>query len=517
VLQKVYLIIIVVLSISIAQAAPWVEPDDLALRNDIQLLADTGIISAPVTTYPLMWNAIKTDLLSANTALFNESQKKAYSHVLFSYRYNAKQQNITKKSVYLASNELPLTSFGNDYFDQGNIEISNEFFIGNLAGKFQINYRLGLDEQQTANLGNDLTVDGSYLAYKLGNWVLSAGAIERWWGPGIDTSLIMSTNARPLPALTITRDSSSAFETKWLSWIGPWTLTAQMAKLESNRVVPDTLMWSSRGTFRPFRGLEIGASWSFQWAGEDQPSSIKDFFEVLAGSKECANGNDSCDVSNNTFQGNHLAGYDIRWSDSLFALPYALYYQTIGEDGSPNAGIITDKATLYGFETRLVWFKQRIMANIEYTDTQVACGGTGTTALNCMYEHSIYQSGYRYYRRNIGSTYDNDAQTFTATVLVQTPTGNSWQLKMRSAQLNTDNIDRYPNDSNNGNTVSKIAKDLLQFDGQYKFIALDSHFTFGIRVNHYNFDNNVIMTANITEQKNDDTDFDTYAKWEYRF
>jgi hypothetical protein len=290
-----------------------------------------------------------------------------------------------------------------------------------------------------------------------------------------------------------------------------------MAKLESDRAVPDTLMWSSRATFRPFRGLEVGAAWSFQWAGEGQPNSIKDFFEVLAGSKECANGNNSCDASNNTYQGNHLAGYDIRWSDSLLGMPYALYYQTIGEDGSPNAGIITDKATLAGIETRLTWFDHRIMANIEFTDTQVACAGSGSTELNCFYEHSIYQSGYRYYRRSIGSTYDNDAQTLTATVLIQTPTGNNWQLKMRNAQLNTDNIDRFSDDINKGNSVSKFAKDLLQFDGQYKFIALDSRFTLGIRINHYKYDKKLITTDNSNIETSDDTNLDAYAKWEYRF
>jgi hypothetical protein len=516
-LLKLYLVLLLGFIGSTIQAAPWVEPDDLALRNDIQMLADSGILSAPVTTYPLMWNAISADLLSINTSLLNEPQKQAYNHVLYSYRYNSKQQNITKKSVYLASRNERFTSFGNDHFDQGNIDLSDEFFIGNLAGKLQVNYRFGLDNERHVNLGNDITVDGSYLAYKLGNWVVSAGAIERWWGPGIDTSLIMSTNARALPALSITRDNSAAFETMWLNWIGPWTLTAQMAKLESNRVVPDTLMWSSRATFRPFRGLELGAAWSFQWAGDGQPNSMKDFLNVLAGSKECANGNDSCDTSNNTFQGNHLAGYDIRWSDNLFELPYALYYQTIGEDGSPNAGIITDKAVLYGIETRLYLFEQRIMANIEYSDTQVACGGTGTTALNCFYEHGTYQSGYRYYQRSIGSTYDNDAQTLTATILIQTPSGNSWQLKIRNAQLNTDNLDRFPNDINNGNTVSKVAEDLLQFDGQYKFIALDSRFTLGIRVNHYSYDKSLTMNVNALAKNNTDTDIDAYAKWEYRF
>ena len=495
-------------------AAPWVEPDDLALRNDIQLLADAGIITAPVTTYPLMWNAIKADILSAKVYLLTDAQAQALSHVKYNYKYASSSQNITKKTIYLASNANRFTSFGNDNFDQGNIELSDEFFVGNLAGKLQVNYRIGLDDIPELNQGNDLTVDGSYLAYKLGNWVLNAGAVERWWGPGIDTSLIMSTNSRPLPAISITRDDSKAFETPWLSWIGPWTLTAQMAKLEGDRAVSDTLMWSTRATFRPFRGLEIGTAWSFQWAGEGQPSSIKDFFTTLLGKKKCVNNQPDCDPELNTFQGNHLAGYDIRWSDTAFDLPYAIYFQTIGEDGSPNAGIITDKADMYGIETRFTLLEQNILANIELYDTQVACSGDNPT-LNCFYEHGTYQSGYRYYRRTIGSTYDNDAKTIVATFLIQTKAGNSWQLKFRKAQLNTDNIDRYPDDINLGNPVSKIAEDVLQFDGQYKFIAFDSRFTLGMIVTNSQYPSNQDLTGE--QNLEEGTELDAYLKWEYRF
>ena len=492
-------------------AAPLVEPTDLALRNDIQLLADSGIITAPVTTYPLMWNAIKDDIMSANISLLNDAQVQALNHVRYNFRYASGKQNITKKSIYLASNANRFTSYGNDNFDHGNIELSDEFFVGNLAGKIQVNYRLGLDDIPELNQGNDINIDGSYLAYKLGNWVLSAGAIDRWWGPGIDTNLIMTTNSRPLPAMSITRDNSNAFVTPWLSWIGPWTLTAQMAQLESDREVPDTLMWSTRATIRPFRGLEIGTAWSFQWAGEGQPSSMKDFFNILTGGNECTSEDEACNPSQ---LGNHLAGYDVRWSDRMFGLSYAIYLQTIGEDKSPNA-LITDKADMYGIETRFTLFNQRILANLEYTDTQVACTG-GSPALNCFYEHTEYKSGYRYYRRTIGSTYDNDAQTLVATFLIQTTAGNSWQLKFRKVQLNTDNIDLYPDDINMGNPVSKVAEDVLQFDGQYKFIALDSRFTLGIIVTNSTFANKESTLSNDSDNE-DGTEFDTYVKWEYRF
>jgi len=499
-----------------SQAVPWVEPDDLALRNDIQLLADAGIITAPVTTYPLMWNAIKSDILSAKTSLLSEAQKQALNHVKFNYYYASKNQNITKKSVYLASDANRFSSYDNNEFDRGHVALSDEFFIGNLAGKLQINYRLGVDDIPELNQASDINIDGSFLAYKLGNWVIGAGAIDRWWGPSIDSNLIMSNNARPLPAISITRDNSTAFETPWLSWIGSWTLTAQMAKLEKSRSVADSLMWSTRGTIRPLRGLEIGATWSFQWGGKGQPNSIKDFFDVLRGGQECANGGANCDDELNTYQGNHLAGYDVRWSDTLFDVPYALYFQTIGEDGSPSSGLITDKADMYGIETRFTLFKNRVLANIEYSDTQVACGDV-STSYNCFYEHVTYKSGYRYYQRGIGSTYDNDAQSLVTTFLIQTNTGSSWQLKFKKLKLNTDNSDKYPNDINLGNKVSKLAEDVLQFDGQYKFIALDSRFTVGLMLTNSTFDNNKTANSNTNIANKDGTEVDAYIKWEYRF
>ncbi|MFT5003578.1 MAG: hypothetical protein ACI952_001932, partial [Flavobacteriales bacterium] len=152
----------------------------------------------------------------------------------------------------------------------------------------------------------------------------------------------------------------------------------------------------------------------------------------------------------------------------------------------------------------------------EYTDTQVACVGNGSTALNCFYEHGTYQSGYRYYQRTIGSTYDNDAQTLVATFLIQTTAGSSWQLKLRKVQLNTDNSDWYPDDINMGNSVSQVAEDVLQFDGQYKFIAFDSRFTLGAIVTNSKSDNNKGKISNNPNDE-DGTELDAYIKWEYRF
>ena len=164
-ISAIYCLLLINVILNTSSAAPWVEPDDLALRSDIQLLADSGIITAPVTTYPLMWNAIKNDILSVNTSLLNDEQLQALNHVRYSYKYASSNQNTTKKSIYLSSSANRFTSYGNDNFDQGNVEVSDEFFVGNLAGKIQVNYRLGLDDNPELNQGSDMNLDGIALVF----------------------------------------------------------------------------------------------------------------------------------------------------------------------------------------------------------------------------------------------------------------------------------------------------------------------------------------------------------------
>ena len=64
------------------------------------------------------------------------------------------------------------------------------------------------------------------MAGKLWNQWLIAGQIPTYWGPGHDGSLIRGDASRPVYGLTMQRADQSAFESKWLSWIGPWQYQA---------------------------------------------------------------------------------------------------------------------------------------------------------------------------------------------------------------------------------------------------------------------------------------------------
>ena len=495
-------------------AEPWVKPDDYGLRADIQQLADAGVILAPVTTYPLMWKSFISDVQSMPLEQLSPSLQDALLRVKHRYKSENSSSHSLQLSAFAATDPIIATSFGATNTQETELSAAYAYLGDNFAAKVAINYRsdgkkclvdgkttddIVTDEQALTDC-NDTSLDDSYLAYRLGNWIFRAGAVEQFWGPGVDNSLIMSGNAKPLPALSVTREKGTAFETPWLSWIGQWGFTAQMAKLESTRVIPDALLWSTRVNFRPIQQLEIALSWSAQWAGDGQPGSAGDFIDVITGQTTCTNGNDSCDSQFESKIGNQLAGIDIRWSGTLFNQPYAIYGSTIGEDASSQFKP-SDRAYLFGIQTNQRLYDLNILINAEYIDTGVTCTEL-LTRQNCYYEHIDYKSGYRYHGRNIGSTFDNDTQSLVFTILGQLSNGDDWQVKLRSVDYNSDNTDRYGNNPDLGNTITKTGFNSKQLELRYRMLSMGGRVTLGAFAS-----------------KNDGAENDTsaFAKYEYNF
>lgn len=472
-------------------AEPWVKPDDYGLRADIQRLADAGVILAPVTTYPLMWKSFISDVQSMPLEQLSPSLQDALLRVKHRYKSENSSSHSLQLSAFAATDPIIATSFGATNTQETELSAAYAYLGDNFAAKVAINYRKDgkkclvdgkttddiVTNEQALTDCNDTSLDDSYLAYRLGNWIFRAGAVEQFWGPGVDNSLIMSGNAKPLPALSVTREKSTAFETPWLSWIGQWGFTAQMAKLETTRVVSDTLLWSTRVNFRPIQQLEVALSWSAQWAGDGQRGSAGDFIDVITGQTTCIDGNVNCDSQLESKIGNQLAGIDIRWSDTLFNQPYAVYASTIGEDASSQFKP-ADRAYLFGVQTTQRLYDQNLLINVEYIDTGVSCQADSISE-NCYYEHSTYKSGYRYHGRTIGSTYDNDAQSVVLTLLGQLSNGDDWQVKLRSVDYNSDNRDLYPNNPDLGNTITKIGFNSKQLEMRYRMLSMGGRVTLG--------------------------------------
>ena len=126
--------------------------------------------------------------------------------------------------------------------------------------------------------------DGSYLGVNVGNFMISAGFMERWWGPGWDGSLILSTNARPIPSLTLERNYTDPFKSKWLSWIGPWRASIALGEMEGSDVaVPNVKFLAARVNFKPRPWLEFGLTRTAQFCGGDRPCDWDTFTDMLFG------------------------------------------------------------------------------------------------------------------------------------------------------------------------------------------------------------------------------------------
>src|SRR5699024_2183634 len=124
----------------------------------------------------------------------------------------------------------PFRGFADSPREQGELSVRASWMSDHLAINAQGTYALDPAD------GQKWRADGSYLGVNVGNFMLSAGFVERWWGPGWDGSLILSTNARPIPSVTLERNYTDPFKSRWLSWIGPWRASIAVGEEEGSGV-----------------------------------------------------------------------------------------------------------------------------------------------------------------------------------------------------------------------------------------------------------------------------------------
>ncbi|HEX2139331.1 MAG TPA: capsule assembly Wzi family protein, partial [Woeseiaceae bacterium] len=406
-------------------AGPLIPAGNVALRADIQLLADHGIIQGPVTTWPLAWRAIRSEIDNADVSALPAGVRRALVRVRESAVPERTGGDIRYHAALSAAEEPSrIRSFADTPREAG------EIGAGASWSGTRVNVTLQGQLVNSPDDGNEYRYDGSFVEIALGNFSIAASTLDRWWGPGWDGSLVLSNNARPIPALTIDRNGTDAFQSPWLGWIGPWDLSVIFGQLETERAVPDTRFFGLRFNFRPLKSLEIGLSRAAQWCGEGRPCDFDAFADLLAGRDNL--GDDG--IAAGTEPGNQLAGIDVRWSLPDLPLPVAVYGQFIGEDeagGLPSrflAQFGLEAAGLWGNRWSWRWFG-------EVTDT--TCGFyESNDNFNCAYNHGIYRDGYRYRGRSIGHGADNDASLFSTGLLLIDGEESRWDVLARVGDLN---------------------------------------------------------------------------------
>ena len=410
---------------SAVQAEPWVDTRDAWLRADIERLSQAGVIKVPINTWPLMWGSVMNDLEAAEVNDILASLRDSLGRVLSAGR-DATRSSDPHQSVSLsvATESQTFRHYGDDAREGIELKARRYGVTDHMAYNFEvIQSKNPWDEDKTHH-------DNSYFGFVVGNWIGLLGNIEKWWGPGWNSSIILSNNARPTPGFTLHRNYSDPFEWPVLAWLGPWTANLFLSKLDDTRIIDDAKLVGLTVGFRPMPSLEINLRRSAQWGGEGRPQGLKNFIKLVGGvSDNCDNA--ECVV---TEPGNQLAGFDFSW-DTPWANA-SIYGQRIGDDYYN--GLPTDNALQLGIKLPLNTDLFSGMLFIEQDDTRTRAS---VDRYNTCYNHHIYQTGYRYQDRAIGATWDNDSKILSVGAVGYLRNGDQLELRYSEGTINRDSVE----------------------------------------------------------------------------
>jgi len=399
----------------------------MQLRNDVEILARHGVISGPVNSWPISWKQITRHL--SRTA---EMDLPPYARLAV-MRVKRKIPGELRVGAHIQATNNPKIVRGfektarNDLDAEATLEYNND--DTGTTVHLQGGYREG-DGEDYAHL------DGSYLSQDIGNWALYAGAFDRWWGPGRESTLILSNNARPMPSVGLRRIEPKPFKSKWLSWMGPWSWDMFVARMAEDRHVPHALIAGMRLTFEPVENFEVGLSRTLQLCGEGRPCDFETWGRALIA------GGDLENTGGAMGPGNQLASVDLSYTFRTGAKSaLKIYGEGTAEDEVGKFFLPYQYAKLIGMsvygphgDNGALW---RLSA--EYSDTvSQNIWLFGEKRNNVIYEHSIYRTGYRYKGRSLGHSLDNDSRLFSLVGEYRDSNDWTYTVKYHNTRINTD-------------------------------------------------------------------------------
>lgn len=397
--------------------------NDEHLRTDLNWLNQQGVIQISTSTWPMSGDEIQRALSQAKVT--NNAQQK----VIDSIQNGLKADNQMAKLGLFA--ETDQKNIPQTFADQNKSQYgaSLEFNAGgtNWDGKLRIN----AEKDPQVDNDQDVNVEGSYLAGKLWNQWLVAGQIPTYWGPGHDGSLIRGDASRPVYGFTVQRAEQNAFESKWLSWIGPWQYQAFAGQLDDYTAVPNTRLMGLRLTAQPLPYLELGASRTFQIDGEGQPGSAKAYWNAFIGK------DNACEDATCTGEGNpsnQIAGLDARLNlQSLLDVPVSLYGQYVGEDEA--GGLPAKKMYLAGIDYSSSYKSLPYQVYAEWADTT-----TNGSVDGISYSHHIYKDGYYQHGFPLGHAMGGDGEMVSVGGDIRFDRMNRLSGRVLFAKVNQSNL-----------------------------------------------------------------------------
>jgi hypothetical protein len=447
-------------AVLLARGAPaqgfFLPANDLRLREDLMLLVDHGVINLPLNEWPLARRDVAEAIANAKPEAFGEVALQVALARLQRASAEPDDADVWKIREVRASTGQP--GLLRDYATLGreNGELTS---VGGVSTD-RYSITLAATGVVDASDGQDIRFDGSDISIRWGNWLVSANQVDRWWGPGREGSLILSTNARPMPAISLDRIRSLPFDFPVLRWLGPWRFTTFFGFGEQHRPdVDQPLFMGMRLSFKPSSYFEFAMSRSAQFCGSERQCNAGTFWHMLIGQDNRGMRGASADPAREP--GNQMAGFEMRLVSPFKPLPIALYAQQTGEDSS-SSGIPERYLGLFGGE---MWFLLNtgsvLRTHVEYANTK-AKWYQSRDNWDVAYRQTIFFAGYRYRGRSIGHASDADAETTSIGLSLTSGEGSRWSVLYRHGVFDRDGgIDPY-----NPLTMGRSTYNATQIDWQ---------------------------------------------------
>jgi hypothetical protein len=381
-------------------AHPWAEVGDRQLKEDLELLRDVGIISGPVTSWPIPWSGIARDMEAVDGVAVSPFVRFAILRIKARMDASLAAGTRYEASLNAATEPGVVRDFGSAAREdaEAQVRVSHEF------DGVSLTYGIGWRRNQQ---GKDLHADNLQASAKLGNWALYAGTVETWWGPGTESALLFSNSARPFPKIGIKRLSPEPFTWPVLKWLGPWRFDFFVGILDEQREYSNQAVSGIRFTFQPIDHLEIGVQRALQLCGKGRPCSLNTWKNAFIG---LGNADNTGTINE---PGNQLAGFDFRYSRVLGPVAANFYFEAIAED--EDNFLIEQFARSWGASASGGFGESgaRWRAGVEYTDTLGSKILGGQKYIGSVYNQFIYTDGFTYRRKPIGASLDGDSKIFS--------------------------------------------------------------------------------------------------------
>jgi len=273
--------------------------------------------------------------------------------------------NITVGTAFNSKNTL---GFYNDLRTQNksNINFNLEYSKKNLSSRFSVNF----DDYDNLNF------DNSFINYENGIANINIGKVNRIWSFSKKSSLILSSNSRPLEVISI--KLKNKFNTQWLPATANWSAEIINGSTKNSYNGKNSMVSGARIIISPSEKLNFELLQISQWGDQSDKFYSSNIDALLFG-----NTNEGINASINK-----LAGFGLSYSVFLHENTYRFYSQAIGEDEAGN--LPSCLSYMAGLELTAPRMRFPTTVTIEAVDTRVKTTTHGNCGPNTMYNNGHY-------------------------------------------------------------------------------------------------------------------------------